>query len=71
MPWQNGPVAVGGKKTLVQKAIVDKTGLTFDQFTRAVLLAQNEFAVFLKAGDRERAEILQALTGTEIFERIS
>ena len=71
MPWQNGPVAAGGKKTLVQKAIVDKIGLTFDQFTRAVLLAQNEFAVFLKAGDRERAEILQALTGTEIFERIS
>ncbi len=71
MPWQNGPVTAGGKKTLVQKVIVDKIGLTFDQFTRAVLLAQNEFATFLKAGDRERAEILQALTGTEHFERIS
>ena len=71
MPGKDGPVTAGGKKTLVQRAIVDRIGLTFDQFTRAVLLAQNEFATFLKAADGERAEILQALTGTEVFERLS
>ncbi|MCH2212902.1 MAG: AAA family ATPase [Fuerstiella sp.] len=71
LPGQTGPVEAGGKKTLVQEAIVEKLGLTFDQFTRAVLLAQNEFATFLKSSDRERAEILQTLTGTEQFERIS
>lgn len=70
-PGTDGVVEAGGKKTLVQQAIVDRIGLTFEQFTRAVLLAQNEFATFLKASDRERAEILQALTGTEQFERIS
>jgi exonuclease SbcC len=66
-----GPIVSGGKKTLVLAEIEQKVGLTFEQFTRAVLLAQNEFATFLKADDRQRAEILQALTATERFEEIS
>jgi len=67
----NGQVEVGGRKLGVLAAIETKIGLTFEQFTRAVLLAQNDFAAFLKADDRQRAEILQALTGTELFEKIS
>ncbi len=70
-PGGEGVVAEGGKKTLVKAAIEEKIGLTFEQFTRAVLLAQNDFATFLKADDRQRAEILQALTGTEHFAAIS
>ncbi|MBC7964279.1 MAG: AAA family ATPase [Fuerstia sp.] len=70
-PGGEGVVAEGGKKTLVKEAIIEKIGLTFEQFTRAVLLAQNDFATFLKADDKQRAEILQALTGTEHFEAIS
>ncbi|MCA9033910.1 MAG: AAA family ATPase [Planctomycetaceae bacterium] len=70
-PGGQGPVECSGKKTEVNSAIQSKIGLTFDQFTRAVLLAQNDFATFLKADDKERAEILQALTGTEQFEAIS
>ena len=70
-PGGEGVVAEGGKKTLVKDAIIEKIGLTFEQFTRAVLLAQNDFATFLKADDKQRAEILQALTGTEHFEAIS
>lgn len=46
-------------------------GLSFEQFTRAVLLAQNDFATFLKAPDDERAELLQTLTGTETFAELS
>ena len=64
-----GVIELGGNKKDVLPAIAAKVGLTFAQFTRAVLLAQNDFAVFLKADDRERALILQALTGTERFER--
>ncbi len=70
-PGGEGPIEEGGKKTLVLKSIEDKIGLTFEQFTRAVLLAQNDFTTFLKADDKERAEILQALTGTAHFESIS
>ncbi len=53
------------------KLIERCVGLNFEQFTRAVLLAQNDFAAFLKASDDERAELLQTLTGTETFSRIS
>lgn len=47
------------------------TGLTYEQFTRTVLLAQNEFARFLKARKDEKAEVLEKLTGTEIYSVIS
>ena len=46
-------------------------GPTFEQFTRAVLLAQGNFAAFLKADENEKALILQTLTGTEIYSKIS
>ncbi|MDD5033845.1 MAG: AAA family ATPase, partial [Methylococcaceae bacterium] len=66
-----GSQRIGSVKTEVQNAIVEKLGLNFDQFTRAVLLAQNEFSAFLKASDDERSNLLQTLTGTEIYSRIS
>ncbi len=59
------------RKTETLKLIESKIGLTFDQFTRAVLLAQNDFSTFLKANDDERAELLQTLTGTHTFSEIS
>ncbi|HMY29309.1 MAG TPA: AAA family ATPase, partial [Agitococcus sp.] len=45
------------KKTEVLPAIQEKIGLSFAEFNRAVLLAQNEFFAFLKANDNERAEL--------------
>ena len=62
---------IGGVKTEVQQAIRDRLGLSFPQFTRAVLLAQNEFAAFLKANDNERAELLETLTGLDVYTGIS
>ncbi len=59
------------RKTETLKLIEEKIGLNFEQFTRAVLLAQNDFATFLKASDDERAELLQTLTGSETFAKIS
>ncbi|MFN9035486.1 MAG: hypothetical protein ACK5YO_04275, partial [Planctomyces sp.] len=40
---QDEQLQTGGKKTEVLVAIRERVGLTFEQFTRAVLLAQNEF----------------------------
>lgn len=63
---------VGGtNKSEVHANIAQRIGLSFAQFTRAVLLAQNDFAAFLKADDNARAELLQTLTGSERFERLS
>ena len=52
-------------------AIQERLGLAFDQFIRAVLLAQNEFTAFLHADDNARAELLELLTGTEMFSELS
>ena len=67
----DGGQSIGGVKTEVQQAIRERLGLTFEQFTRAVLLAQNEFAAFLKADDNERAKLLETLTGLDIYTGIS
>lgn len=51
--------------------VAELTGLDFDRFTRSMMLAQGGFAAFLNAEDRERAELLEELTGTEIYADIS
>lgn len=61
----------GGTRTEVLERIQEKVGLTFDQFRRSVLLAQGEFAAFAKANQDERANLLEAMTGTDIYARIS
>jgi exonuclease SbcC len=45
-------------------------GLNFEQFTRAVLLAQSEFSAFLKANDNERSELLEKLTDTALYTQL-
>lgn len=62
---------IQGRKTELLAKVVALIGLTFDQFTRAVLLAQGDFATFLKATQKEKAELLEKLTGTDIYSRIS
>ncbi|MDR1645558.1 MAG: ATP-dependent exonuclease [Tannerellaceae bacterium] len=60
-----------GRKTELLARIVELTGLTFEQFTRTVLLPQGDFAAFLKARQSEKAELLEKLTGTGVYSRIS
>ena len=60
----------GTRKELLAQ-LVTLVGLTYEQFTRTVLLAQNDFATFLKSRESAKAELLEKLTGTEIYSRIS
>ncbi len=53
------------------KRIAEITGLDFPRFTKSMLLAQGGFAAFLNASANERAELLEELTGTEIYRDIS
>ena len=55
----------------VADRIESATGMDFDRFTRSMLLAQGSFAAFLQAAPDERAPILEQITGTEIYSRIS
>lgn len=60
----------GTKKELLIQ-LVDLIGLTYEQFTRTVLLAQNDFATFLKSKGAAKAELLEKLTGTGVYSLIS
>lgn len=60
-----------GTRSDLQARIIDLIGLTFEQFTRSVLLAQNDFFTFLKAEQGEKASLLEKLTGTELYSAIS
>src|SRR5450830_2042444 len=53
------------------KRIAEITGLDFPRFTKSMLLAQGGFAAFLNASANDRAELLEELTGTEIYGDIS
>ncbi|WOJ88914.1 AAA family ATPase [Methylocapsa polymorpha] len=59
-----------GKRDVLAK-VQALTDFTFDQFRRTVLLAQGEFDAFLLAGENERAELLEKVTGTEIYAALS
>lgn len=58
---------IGEKNQLVQSI----TGLDFARFTKSVMLSQGQFAAFLNADTNDRAELLEELTGTEIYGLIS
>ncbi|WP_119393844.1 AAA family ATPase [Salinibius halmophilus] len=47
------------------------TGLDFSRFTKSILLAQGGFSAFMDAPVNERAELLEELTGSELYGDIS
>ena len=64
-------LALGATKTEAALEIAQRVGLSFEQFTRSVLLAQNEFSAFLKTDENERGELLETLTGSAVYSEIS
>ncbi|MCC8466077.1 MULTISPECIES: AAA family ATPase [Photorhabdus] len=50
-----------------KEKIIEITGLDYDRFTKSILLSQGDFAAFLNAQPNERADLLEELTGTEIY----
>lgn len=57
--------------TTTSNEIEAKTGMDYGRFVQSMMLAQNGFAAFLEASGNERAPILEQMTGTEIYSRIS
>ncbi|MDD4905706.1 MAG: AAA family ATPase [Methylobacter tundripaludum] len=62
-------IGQGKKNTL--ELISELIDLNFDQFRRSVLLAQGDFAAFLKAKKDERSSLLERITGTELYSELS
>ena len=63
-------ILASGKKR-VDEEIAQRLKLTYEQFGRTVLLAQNDFDAFLRASDTDRADLLEKITGTELYSKIS
>lgn len=59
------------KNTETLREIIRLTGMDFKRFTRAMMLEQGHFDSFLTSKKNERAEILELITGTEIYSIIS
>lgn len=45
-------------------------GLSYDQFTKSILLSQGEFSQFLKASSQDRSELLEKITGSYIYREL-
>lgn len=58
------------KDAEIRQTIQDTVGLTFEQFCRTTMLAQGQFSKFMNSEEKDKAEILEKLTGTEIYARI-
>lgn len=66
-----GKVVLFDKVEAVNDKIKDLVGLSYEQFVRSVMLAQGEFSTFLKSKKSEQSEILEMLTGTEVYSKIA
>ncbi len=58
------------KKREVAAKIEEIIQLNYKQFLRSVMLAQGEFAAFLSAGAKEKGNLLEQITGEEIYKII-
>jgi len=55
----------------VPKYVEELSGLDFERFKQSMMLAQGSFDAFLKAKENERSNLLQQITGTQIYKQIS
>jgi exonuclease SbcC len=53
----------------VRDRIVELTGMDFHKFTKSMVLAQGDFSAFLNALDSERMDILEKISGTDIYQK--
>ena len=62
------PIATEKREHL--KKITEILKLDYEQFLRSVMLAQGQFSAFLDADSGERGQLLQQITGKQIYKRI-
>ncbi len=51
----------------VREKMAELTGMDFHRFTKSMVLAQGDFAAFLNALDSERMDILEKISGSDIY----
>lgn len=76
--WQitengTGKTVTGNKNSSykeVEEIITGAVGLDYNQFCRTTMLAQGEFTEFLKSDEDAKAEILEKISGSDIYRKI-
>jgi len=58
------------KVTDIDEHIYEIIGLNVNQFFRTVVLAQGKFAEFLNSTEKEKANLLEKMTGTEVYAQV-
>lgn len=58
------------KDAEIKQEIESAIGLDFEQFRRTTLLAQGEFTRFLNSPDKDKADILEKITGVDVYSKI-
>lgn len=62
---------ITAKLSEVPKYVEELSGLDFDRFKQSMMLAQGSFDAFLKAKESDRSSLLEKITGTQIYAKIS
>lgn len=62
---------IAEKISEVNSKVEEVSGLDYVRFTKSVLLSQGDFAAFLKSKENERSDLLERITGTEIYTALS
>ncbi len=65
-----GAETIAGDADEVTSKVIDLLGLTYDHFTKAVVLPQGDFADFLTDKPRDRQALLRALLDIGLFEKV-
>lgn len=71
--WELKNLSTGNilsKDKEIEKEIIAAIGLDFKQFCRTTMLAQGEFTRFLNSKDKDKAAILEKITGVDIYSKI-
>jgi exonuclease SbcC len=68
--YDENDTSLGLKKGQIPPKNAELIGLEYNQFIRSILLAQGEFAEFLKAKESERTIILEKITGGFIYREL-
>ena len=63
-------VAVASRASEVGKEVVRLLGLDRSQFSKTIMLAQGQFAQFLRMGPEDRTKLVKELFGAEEYEAI-
>ena len=66
----SGEIIEAHKKSKIPDLNTEIIGLNYEQFVKSIVLSQGEFSKFLKAKPDERGELLEKITGMEIYRKI-